>query len=65
MKTRLLTAAASLTLSQVAFAGTDIFFNPLTQSGVVAAANSSVEMSSPWLVPAGLSQVNLDEPRRN
>jgi uncharacterized protein len=59
MKTRLLTAAASLTVSQVALAGTDIYFNPLTQSGVVSASNSAVEMNSPWLVPPGLSQVNL------
>jgi hypothetical protein len=59
MKTRLLTAAASLTLSQVAFAGTETFFNPLTQSGVVAAPNSAVEMNSPWLVPPGLSHANL------
>lgn len=59
MKTRLLTAAASLTLSQVAFAGTETFFNPLTQSGVVAAPNSAVETNSPWLVPPGLSQTNL------
>ena len=59
MKTKILTAVASLTLTQAAFAGTDIFFNPLTQSGVVAAANNPVEKNSPWLVPAGLSQVNL------
>lgn len=59
MKTRLLTAAGALTLSQVALAGTDTFFNPLTQSGVVSSPNSAVELSSPWLVPPGLSQTNL------
>src|SRR5688572_30487916 len=59
MKTRLLTAAGALTLSQVALAGTDTFFNPLTQSGVVSSPNSAVETSSPWLVPPGLSQTNL------
>lgn len=60
MKSRLaLTALATLTSSQTAFAGTEIFFNPLTQSGVVSAANSPVELNSPWLVPPGLSQTNL------
>lgn len=60
MKFRLpLTALAIFTSSPVALAGTETFFNPLTQSGVVSAPNSAVELNSPWLVPPGLSQTNL------
>lgn len=51
--------AAVLTASQLASAGTEIFFNPLTQSGVVADPNSVVEMNSPWLTPPGITQENL------
>ena len=51
--------AAALALPAALFAGTEPFFNPLTQSGVVAAPDSTVELSSPWLAPAGISQDNL------
>ncbi len=46
--------------SQTAFAGTDVFFNPLTQSAAVAQiANHVNELNSPWQVPAGVSYKNL------
>jgi len=43
-----------------AHAGTDIYFNPLTQAASVAQVPGHVnELSNPWLVPAGVSYVNL------
>ncbi len=57
--TKTVLAASVLAASTYSFAASDIFFNPLTQSAVVSAGNSSVEQNSPWLVPAGLSQENL------
>ena len=43
-----------------ASAGTDVFFNPLTQSAAVAqTANHINELNSPWQVPAGVSYTNL------
>lgn len=45
---------------QTATAGTDIFFNPLTQSAAVAQVADHVnELNSPWQVPAGVSYTNL------
>lgn len=52
-------ASSILVASTYSFSATDIFFNPLTQSAVVSAADSSVEKSSPWQVPAGLAQKSL------
>lgn len=41
-------------------AGTDVFFNPLTQSAAVAQIPNHVnELNSPWQVPAGVSYINL------
>jgi len=57
--TYLLTASSIISLSQLAFAGTDTFFTPLTASAVVADPNSVAEMNSPWVTPAGVAQVNL------
>src|SRR5688572_1939509 len=57
--TYLLTTSSIITLSQLAFAGTDVFFTPLTSSAVVADPNSIAEMNSPWTAPAGVTQVNL------
>jgi len=45
---------------QVASAGTDVFFNPLTQSAAVAQVPNHVnELNSPWQLPAGISYTNL------
>lgn len=49
--------------SQMALAGTDIYFNPLTQSATVASPNHPNEMTGPWVVPAGVTQVNLTSMR--
>ncbi len=49
----------SLALAQSAIAGTNPFFNPLTQSSAVATPNHVNELNSPWQAPAGISQVNL------
>jgi len=52
--------AVMLAGAQTAFAGTDLFFNPLTQSAAVAqVANHVNELNSPWQVPAGVSYKNL------
>jgi hypothetical protein len=49
-----------LACAQTATAGTDVFFNPLTQSAAVAqVANHVNELNSPWQVPAGVSYRNL------
>ena len=58
MKT--IVTSIALGLTQVACAGTDLFFNPLTQSAAVAQVPNHVnELNNPWQVPAGVSQVNL------
>jgi hypothetical protein len=62
MKTRLpqgLLTVAVAAVTQSAVAGTDIFFNPLTQSSAVATPNHVNELNSPWQTPPGLSQENL------
>ena len=44
----------------LANAGTDIYFNPLTQSAAVAQIPNHInEINSPWQVPAGVTQTNL------
>ena len=40
-------------------AGTDIFFNPLTQSSAVATPNHINELTQPWVAPAGITQKQL------
>ena len=52
-------SCAVMAFSPVSVAATGIFFKPLTQSGVVVAPNNMLEMTSPWIVPAGLTQENL------
>jgi hypothetical protein len=43
-----------------AYAGTDIYFNPLIQSTAVApVANHINELNSPWQMPAGVTATNL------
>ncbi len=44
---------------QGAIAGTDVYFNPLTQSTAVATPNHINELNSPWQAPAGVSYINL------
>ncbi len=48
-----------LATAQTGSAGTDVYFNPLTQSAAVANPNHINELNSPWQMPPGLSQVNL------
>lgn len=49
-----------LVSAQIAHAGTDVYFNPLTQSAAVAQVPNHVnELNSPWQVPAGVSYENL------
>ncbi len=54
----------TLAIAQLATAGTDVYFNPLTQSTAVAqTANHINELNSPWQVPAGVSYKNLTNMR--
>ncbi|GAA5484230.1 alkaline phosphatase PhoX [Haloferula sargassicola] len=39
-------------------AGTPTWFTPLTESAPVSSPNSMEELTSPWVVPAGISQKN-------
>lgn len=50
---------AGLIATQSAFAGTDIWFTPLTQSAPVVPANSLGELASPWVTPEGIHQKNI------
>ncbi len=60
MKRQQLAAAImAITAAGAVSAGTDVFFNPLTQSTAVATPNHINEINSPWQSPAGVSQVNL------
>lgn len=46
--------------TQVASAGTDVFFNPLTQPTAIAQVPNHInELNSPWQVPAGISYKKL------
>jgi len=53
----LLTAAVLGSLP--AYAGTNVWFTPLTQSAPVVAPNALEELASPWVSPAGISQKNV------
>lgn len=46
-------------ISTAAMAGTEPYFNPLTQSTAVATPNHVNELNSPWQTPAGILQTNL------
>ena len=59
LKSRLGIGLAALVVAPVVLAGTDPYFNPLTQSSAVASPNHINELNSPWQVPAGMTQVNL------
>lgn len=52
-------AAAAAIAAPLAVAGTDVFFNPLTQSSAVATPNHINELTQPWTAPAGITQVQL------
>ena len=55
-------SAVALAVSQATVtvnAGTDPYFNPLTQSSAVASPNHINELNSPWQAPAGIKQKNL------
>ncbi|MCH6258334.1 DUF839 domain-containing protein [Puniceicoccaceae bacterium K14] len=53
-------AVAVCVLSQVAFAGgSDIWFEPLTESAPVTDPNSLSELMGPWVTPEGIMQTNL------
>lgn len=54
-----LALTAALLGTQAAFAGTDVWFTPLTESAPVVAANSLGETSSPWVTPEGIHQRNI------
>ena len=41
------------------FAGTDIWFTPLTSSAEVVAPNALPELTAPWVAPEGILQFNL------
>lgn len=53
-----LVLTAALLGGPPAFAGTDIWFEPLTQSAPVVAPHDLAELSAPWVTPAGISQNN-------
>lgn len=60
MKKCLHALAASVSLSGASFAGTDVFFEPLTESTPVLAPNAMRgELSAPWVTPEGIAQRNL------
>ncbi|KAA9133400.1 DUF839 domain-containing protein [Marinihelvus fidelis] len=52
-------AAVALALAPAAFAGTDTWFTPLTESASVTLPNSAEEASQPWVAPAGVTQAQL------
>ena len=54
-----LVSGLAAAVSSVAVAGTQPFFNPLTQSTAVAVPQHINELNSPWQTPAGITQVNL------
>lgn len=54
-----LAACIAVALSPAALAGTDTFFQPLTESAPVTVSDSVEETEAPWVVPAGMSQKSL------
>jgi hypothetical protein len=57
--TSYLSFAAVVAATNSLTAGTDIWFQPLTQSAPVVAPNALPELSAPWVTPAGISQWNV------
>jgi hypothetical protein len=49
----------ALAIANIAAAGTDTYFIPLTQSAAVADIDSFIEMNHPWVTAPGISQKNL------
>jgi hypothetical protein len=49
---------AGLVATQSAFAGTEVWFTPLTESAPVVAPNALAELAQPWVAPAGITQNN-------
>jgi hypothetical protein len=58
MRQQLLLTAAMLG-GFPAYAGTNVWFTPLTESAPVVAPNALEELASPWVSPAGISQKNV------
>lgn len=56
-------ALALVGFAQIATAGTDTFFNPLTHSASVASPNHINELNNPWVSPAGIIGKNLTSMR--
>lgn len=54
-----LAITALLAASHAAFAGTDVWFTPLTQSAPVVPANDIAELGSPWVTPEGIYHKNI------
>ena len=52
-------AGAIVFCASAASAQTAPYFTPLTESAPVVEANAEEEVFAPWVVPAGISQVNL------
>ena len=50
--------AALVTSTVPVMAGTDPWFEPLTESAAVVSPNALEELSSPWVTPAGITQNN-------
>lgn len=48
-----------MSITPRALAGSEPYFNPLTQSSAVASPNHINELNSPWQMPAGVGQHNL------
>lgn len=57
--TRTTVLATALSAAVTAFAGTDVWFTPLTQSAPVLTPNAMAELHAPWVAPEGLVQWNL------
>lgn len=55
----LVATATAAVGGHTAVAGTDVYFNPLTQSSAVASPNHINELTQPWVAPAGIDQKNL------
>lgn len=53
-------ALCAMTIGQHAFAGgSDVWFQPLTESAAVVSPNNIEELLEPWVAPYGLMQTNL------
>ncbi len=56
---RYLSLGAVVATAAAAKAGTDVWFQPLTQSAPVVTPNALPELMAPWTAPAGIYQWNL------